>query len=110
MGFSRKEYWSGLPCPPPEDLADPGIGPMSLTSLASAGGFFPTSTTWEALLAGDRNFTKEGHEVSSWRRGAQCVWSGRELFLWRRARYNQHAFAEKRFSEQAGEPVVCADW
>ena len=49
MGFSRKEYWSGLPCLPPEDLPDPGIGPMSLTSLASAGGFFPTSTTWETL-------------------------------------------------------------
>ena len=27
MGFSRQEYWSGLPCPPPEDLPDPGIEP-----------------------------------------------------------------------------------
>ena len=27
MGFSRQEYWSGLPCPPPEDLPDPGIKP-----------------------------------------------------------------------------------
>ena len=25
MGFSRQEYWSGLPFPPPEDLPDPGI-------------------------------------------------------------------------------------
>ena len=25
MGFSRQEYWSGLPCPPPGDLSDPGI-------------------------------------------------------------------------------------
>ena len=25
MGFPRQEYWSGLPCPPPEDLPDPGI-------------------------------------------------------------------------------------
>ena len=25
MGFSRQEYWSRLPCPPPEDLPDPGI-------------------------------------------------------------------------------------
>ena len=24
MGFSRQEYWSGLPCPPPGDLPDPG--------------------------------------------------------------------------------------
>ena len=29
MGFSRQEYWSGLPCPPPGDLPDPGIQPRS---------------------------------------------------------------------------------
>ena len=29
MGFSRQEYLSGLPCPPPGDLPDPGIEPMS---------------------------------------------------------------------------------
>ena len=33
-GFSRHEYWSGLPCPPPRDLPNPGIKPASLT-LAS---------------------------------------------------------------------------
>ena len=31
MEFFRQEYWSGLPCPPPEDLPKPGIKPMSLT-------------------------------------------------------------------------------
>ena len=30
MGFSRQEYWSGLPCPPPRDPPDPGIKPASL--------------------------------------------------------------------------------
>ena len=39
MGFSRQEYWSGLPFPPPGDLPDPGI---KLTSLALAGRFFTT--------------------------------------------------------------------
>ena len=29
MGFSRQEYWSGLPCPPPGDLHNPGIEPRS---------------------------------------------------------------------------------
>ena len=29
MGFSRREYWSGLPFPSPEDLPDPGIKPGS---------------------------------------------------------------------------------
>ena len=47
MGFSRQEYWSGLLCPPPGDLPDPGIEPASLTSPALARGFFTTSTTWE---------------------------------------------------------------
>ena len=34
MGFSRQEYWSGLPCLPPGDLPDPGIEPKSPTSPA----------------------------------------------------------------------------
>ena len=45
MGFSRQEYWSGLPCPPPGDLPDSGIGPAS---SELTGRFFTTSTTWEA--------------------------------------------------------------
>ena len=32
--FSRQEYWSGLPCPPPETLPDPGIKRMSPSSPA----------------------------------------------------------------------------
>ena len=50
MGFSRQEYWSKLPCPPPGDLPDPGIEPMSLMSPALASGFFTTSATWEATV------------------------------------------------------------
>ena len=29
MGFSRQEYWSGMPCPPPGDVPNPGIEPGS---------------------------------------------------------------------------------
>ena len=36
MGFSRQEYWSGLPCPPPEYLSDPGIKPGSPALQADA--------------------------------------------------------------------------
>ena len=44
MGFFRQEYWSGVPWPPP--LVFPTQG--SLRSPALAGGFFTTSTAWEA--------------------------------------------------------------
>ena len=42
MGFSRQEYWSRLPCPPPEDLPNPGTEPMSLMSPALGVSFFTT--------------------------------------------------------------------
>ena len=48
MGFSRQEYWSGLPFSSSGDLPDPGIDLTSLMSPALAGRFFTTSTTWEA--------------------------------------------------------------
>ena len=41
-GFSRQEYWSGLPFPSPGDLPDPGIQPTSLASPALVGGFCTT--------------------------------------------------------------------
>ena len=56
MGFSRQEYWSGLPCPS-LDLPNPGIEPMSLISPVLSGRFFffflvrqilYHSATWEA--------------------------------------------------------------
>ena len=47
MGFSR-QYSSGLPCPSPGDLPDPGIEPVSLTPPTLAVRFFTTGHTWEA--------------------------------------------------------------
>ena len=42
MGFSRQEYWSGLPCPPPGNLPNSGIKPESLMSPTLAGRFLTT--------------------------------------------------------------------
>ena len=42
MGFSRQEYWRGLPFPASRRLPSPGIKPRALTSPALAGGFFTT--------------------------------------------------------------------
>ena len=54
MGFSRQEYWSGLPCPPPGGLPDSGLEPISLRSPALVGRFFTTSAAWEAPLSAHR--------------------------------------------------------
>ena len=42
MGFSRQEYWSGLLCPPPGNLLDPGIEPTSPVSPALHANSLPT--------------------------------------------------------------------
>ena len=47
LGFSRQEYWSGLPFPPPGDLPNAGVEPTSLPSSALAGRSRTTSSTWE---------------------------------------------------------------
>ena len=46
MGFSRQEYWSGLPFPSPGDLPDPGIEPRSPALEADALTFEPPRKPW----------------------------------------------------------------
>ena len=60
MEFSRQEYWSGLPCPPPWDLPDPGIEPVSLMSPALAGG---TSLSSKKFLL-DNTAPREGLAIN----------------------------------------------
>ena len=50
MEFSRQEYWSGLPFPPPGDLPNPGIKPISPASPAVAGGFFTTEPPGKPVM------------------------------------------------------------
>ena len=48
MGFSRQKYWSGLPCPPPRDLPDPGIPTQtSLNPTCIGRWILTTSTSWK---------------------------------------------------------------
>ena len=72
MGFSRQEYWNGLPCPLPGDLPYPGTEPTSLMSPALADGFFTTSTTCHWFIIKEWN--------SEAARGKRClgqgVWEG----------------------------------
>ena len=54
MGFSRQEYWSGLPCPPPGDLPEPGVEQEAPCTFCIAGGFFTSEPLgkpqWPCML------------------------------------------------------------
>ena len=95
-GFSRQEYRSGLPCPSPGDLPDPGIQPVS---PALAGRFFSTGATWEAwqkglLLIKAENSVKPGtlfplfggfatfHKVLNWRERLALLHPGEKPGVW----------------------------
>ena len=47
MGFSRQQYWSGLPCPPPGDLPDPGTDPHLLCLPPRQAGSLPGNSITE---------------------------------------------------------------
>ena len=59
MGFSRQEYWSGLPFPPPGDRPNPGIELAFLISPAMASGFFttePPGKPQDAIICQKNNY------------------------------------------------------
>ena len=72
MGFSRQEYWSGLPFHSPGHLSNPGIKPVSVMSPALAGRFFTTRATWEVHLRhkGDKKLE------------LKWFWKMNRYFLW----------------------------
>ena len=85
MGFSRQEYWRGLPLPSPGDLPDPRIEPPSPVSPALAGRFFTTEppgrpSSWSTLclfLVGGRG---EGKTLA-WRVGSSMDGNASLLLL-----------------------------
>ena len=65
LRFSRPEYWSRLPFPPPGIFPTQGSNPLSLTSPTLAGGFFTTSGTWEALRKLEYLYAKKKKKTSN---------------------------------------------
>ena len=54
MGFPKREYWSGLPFPSPEDLTEPGIEPESPVLQAAScitAGFFTTEPPGKPVVS-----------------------------------------------------------
>ena len=74
MGFSRQEYWNGLPWPSPGDLTQPGIKP---TSLTRAGGFCYQWVIWE-----DPNLRSQVGK--SWE-----YWCLKERWSWRKMEWRE---------------------
>ena len=67
MDFSRQEYWSGMPFPPPGDLPNPGIESASLASSALAGGFFTTEPSGKPMpYGGSVQFSRSVVSDSFW--------------------------------------------
>ena len=57
--FSREEYWSGLPCPPPGESSQPRYWILSFQSPALTGRFFTTSATWETSVQNPRKQSQD---------------------------------------------------
>ena len=60
MGFSRQEYWSGLPFPPPRDLPDPGIEPDLLCLLPWQVDSLPLNPPRKPSRVLDSSYLSEG--------------------------------------------------
>ena len=77
MGFSRQEYWHGLPFLPPGDLPDPGVKPASLSSPALAASSLPLVPPGKPLEEGHYPYIM--HLKSSDSKGSFLLCN--ELFL-----------------------------
>ena len=99
MGLSRQQYWGGLLCSPSGDLPNPWIAPASLMSPALTGGFFTTSTTWDAqhicwpspiyTICGGENYNLYMHLGPS----SQLSGLGVETLSWFTCSTNQHLYS-----------------
>ena len=90
-GFSRQRYWSGLPCPPPGDLPDPGIESESLKSSALVDKFFTTSATWKALCRCKKHLTK--HNILLWLNNKKKI--SQQIKYWRNVPHITKAMYDK---------------
>ena len=99
MGFSRQEYWSGLPCPPPGDLPDQGIEPESACISCITGRFFTHWATWETLA---RNvLSAKSEDYSNKQRPSKGCW----VWPWRR-----HRWPSRDLLYRAVGPDMKPDW
>ena len=79
-GFSRPEYWSGLPCCPPGDLPNPGIELTSLMSCALAAGSLPLAPPGKPLALVPTVLLSVSVIVTPL--GTSCKWNHTAFYSW----------------------------
>ena len=98
MGFSRQEYWSGLPCPLPGDLPDTGIKPRSLMSPALAGGPLPPTPPGKPQISSQKQVNQFPELSMTLPRVASSIFSKRRC-IWdivlHRVLGSAHCFLQK---------------
>ena len=108
MEFSRQEYWTGLPCPSPRDLPDPGIKPRSPALQADSlpsepPGQFPGGSVVTTLC-----FHYQGPGFSPWSRGVQQIKKGGNKVILASAQLcdpgkESHCFSQPQFPHSQNE-------
>ena len=89
MGFSRQENWTEPLCPPPGDLSDPGVEPVSLVPPALVGRFLTTGAAWEAHLSysvseRQRGSTRRRNIIQRWIKGLVSFGERLRVINWSR--------------------------
>ena len=116
MGFSRQGHWSGLPCPPPGDLSEPGMEHAHLLCLLhwQAARFFTTSATWETPAYIRVQRVVRGHTVRKWQNfcSHQCLdfWYISLTDAPIHHQLNGHEFEQALGDEGRGSLVCCSPW
>ena len=85
MGFSRQEYWSGLPFPPPGDLPDPGTEPRSPVVQADS---LPLRRMWHYFQAVPSRWAGLPYSIMRAKRGNQAVGCIFSICYWRWSLFN----------------------
>ena len=75
MGYSRQEYWSGVPFLPPRDLPHPGIEQPSPVSLVLAGRFFTNEPPGDPFVAVVQSLSCVQLCVTLWTAAHLAFWS-----------------------------------
>ena len=89
MGFSRQEYWSGLPFLASRDLPYPGIEPMSLASLVLVVDSLPTESPWKSVNQLYFNF-KKMTRITKFRTAEWMLVPFTETGNWTQSRFENH--------------------